>query len=99
MDDNAWLMLLFLLFVYGEKNSRDISIPEIKPDDPPFDPNRDLTAGILQSIHNFNAEQFEDDQRYISNCPNVEWEQDMGAHIPFCKLDGQMCNLQCKRSQ
>ena len=33
MDDNAWLMLLFLLFVYGEKNPRDIPIPEIKPDD------------------------------------------------------------------
>ena len=28
-------------------------------------------------------------------CGNIEWEQDMGAHIPFCKLDGKICNMQC----
>ncbi len=37
-----------------------------------------------------------DDRDYIQNCPSVEWEQDMGAHIPFCKLDGEMCNMQCR---
>ncbi len=29
------------------------------------------------------------------NCPMVEWEHDMGATIPFCKLDNNYCNGQC----
>ena len=33
---------------------------------------------------------------FVKNCPSVEWEQDMHAVIPFCKLDGEMCNMQCK---
>lgn len=28
-------------------------------------------------------------------CPMVEWEQDMGATIPYCKLDNSHCNGQC----
>lgn len=33
---------------------------------------------------------------FVKNCPSVEWEQDMHANIPFCKLDGEMCNMQCQ---
>jgi len=33
---------------------------------------------------------------FVKNCPSVEWEQDMHADIPFCKLDGEMCNMQCR---
>lgn len=33
---------------------------------------------------------------FVKNCPSVEWEQDMHADIPFCKLDDEMCNMQCK---
>lgn len=33
---------------------------------------------------------------FVKNCPSVEWEQDMHADIPFCTLDGEMCNMQCK---
>ena len=29
------------------------------------------------------------------NCPVVEWEQDMGATILYCKLDNSYCNGQC----
>lgn len=29
------------------------------------------------------------------NCPMIEWEHDMGATIPFCKLDNEFCNEQC----
>ena len=36
------------------------------------------------------------DTEFVKNCPSVEWEQDMHADIPFCKLDGEMCNMQCK---
>ena len=34
---------------------------------------------------------------YERECPFVEFEQDMGHSIPFCRLDGQMCNMQCKK--
>ena len=30
------------------------------------------------------------------SCPNIEWEQDMGAHIPFCRLTNDFCDLHCK---
>ena len=29
------------------------------------------------------------------DCPMVEWEHDMGATIPYCKLDKAFCNGQC----
>lgn len=28
-------------------------------------------------------------------CSMIEWEHDMGATIPFCKLDNSFCNGQC----
>lgn len=28
-------------------------------------------------------------------CPDIEWEHEMGAIIPFCKLDNKFCNGQC----
>ena len=30
-----------------------------------------------------------------NNCPVIEWEYEMGARIPFCKLDNTFCNGQC----
>ena len=41
-------------------------------------------------------EQEKADDEFVKNCPSVEWEQDMHADIPFCKLDGEMCNMQCR---
>lgn len=38
------------------------------------------------------AEFLEEKQRM---CPMVEWVQDMGATIPFCRLDGKFCEYQC----
>lgn len=35
-------------------------------------------------------------QQKIKNCQYVEWEQDMGKSIPFCKITGEYCNGQCK---
>ena len=46
---------------------------------------------------NKEYEQYKQDRDYQYNCTNVEWEEDMGAHIPFCKRDGNFCNLQCRR--
>lgn len=41
--------------------------------------------------------QMEREKEMQENCPMIEWEQDMGAHVPFCKRDGDMCNMQCMR--
>ena len=35
-------------------------------------------------------------QQKIENCKYVEWEQDMGRKIPFCKITGGYCSGQCK---
>ena len=32
-------------------------------------------------------------------CPQVEWEQDMGAHIPFCRLTNDFCGMQCMKGE
>ena len=29
------------------------------------------------------------------SCPNIEWEQDMGACIPFCRLTNDFCDCHC----
>ena len=29
------------------------------------------------------------------NCPAIEWEQDMGNHIPWCKMTGEPCDFSC----
>ena len=31
------------------------------------------------------------------SCPKIEWEQDMNACVPFCMIDGQLCNGQCRK--
>ena len=28
-------------------------------------------------------------------CPHIEWEQDMGFKIPYCRFTNQYCNGQC----
>lgn len=35
-------------------------------------------------------------QQKIENCKYVEWEQDMGRRIPFCKITGKYCSGQYK---
>lgn len=38
----------------------------------------------------------EKQKRFImENCPLIEYEQDMGAHIPFCRMNNEPCNMQC----
>lgn len=45
----------------------------------------------------YDSERYIKEKKIQEECENVEWEQDMGAHIPFCKLDGEICNMQCMR--
>lgn len=45
-----------------------------------------------------NERKQKDNREEIRNdCFAIEWERDMGAKIPFCKLDGELCNLQCRK--
>lgn len=37
------------------------------------------------------------DSEFVQNCPNAEWERDMGFSVPVCSMDGQYCNRQCCR--
>ena len=49
-------------------------------------------------INAFNPEILAFRNRVIElqkNCPMVEWEQDMGATVPYCKLYKALCNGQC----
>lgn len=34
-------------------------------------------------------------QQQIETCFYVEWAQDMGRKIPFCKITGEYCSGQC----
>ena len=52
---------------------------------------------LAERFANYNPEEEAKKENMMRNCCNIEFEQDMGAHIPFCKLDGQMCNMQCMK--
>lgn len=60
-----------------------------------------LSAMDMQNrtlLNAFNPEVIEFRNKVITlqqNCPMIEWEHDMGARIPFCKLDNTFCNGQC----
>lgn len=50
------------------------------------------------SVPAFNPEVMVYRNKVISlqqTCPDIEWEHEMGAIIPFCKLDNKWCNGQC----
>ena len=51
---------------------------------------------VKESI-NKEFEQIKKEKEYQQNCPNIEWWQDMNAHIPFCKIDGDVCDMQCRK--
>ena len=84
--DISWLTILCLL-AHMHENGADLS--KIMKLDAPF-PSCDFLPSISLACC--------DDHDYVQNCQSVEWEQDMGAHIPFCKLDGELCNMQCRRT-
>ena len=49
-------------------------------------------------VNAFNSETLAFRNKVImlqKNCSMVEWEQDMGATVPYCKLDNSYCNGQC----
>ncbi|MBP5594888.1 MAG: hypothetical protein J6Y02_05865 [Pseudobutyrivibrio sp.] len=52
-----------------------------------------MNSQLLWAIRNMDILKKQEEMR--RNCEAIEYEQDMNASIPFCKLDGKMCNCQC----
>ena len=48
-------------------------------------------------VNNDYYKNIKEEEEYQHNCNHIEWEQDMNAQIPFCNIDGEMCNMQCRR--
>ncbi len=63
-----------------------------------FEPRPIDPGMIIKSILEYNPEEEKRKETYMKNCPHVEFEQDMGAHIPICKLYGCPCHVQCLRN-
>lgn len=59
----------------------------------PIDP-----YSLAKLFASYNPEEEVRKELFIKNCPHIEYEQDMGASIPFCQLDGNMCNRQCLKT-
>ena len=53
---------------------------------------------IVKRILEYNPEEEKRKENYMKNCPHVEFEQDMGAHVPICKLDRCPCYVQCLKN-
>ena len=59
----------------------------------PIDP-----YSLAKLFASYNPEEEARKELFIKNCPHIEYEQDMGASIPFCRIDGNMCNGQCLKT-
>lgn len=51
-----------------------------------------MTQSLLNSFSSIRHEMHQEVQDL---CPYIEYEQDMNATVPFCKLDNKFCNHQC----
>ena len=52
-----------------------------------------MNSAVLHYVCTFYSEQ--EQKKQMQNCSYRKLEQDMGNTIPFCRLDGQLCNGQC----
>ena len=90
-NSDYWLML-FLLFsmnpdgfkeaIKKDREKEELQWSGLNPED--------FKKAIKKDRE--KAKQKEELQR---SCPNIEWEQDMGAHIPFCRLTNDFCDYHC----
>ena len=55
-----------------------------------------INSDFIRAFSNYIVSNKKD---YEQECPFIEFEQDMDHAIPFCRLDGQMCNAQCKNNK
>lgn len=56
------------------------------------------TYSLVKWFASYNPEEGARKELYIKNYPYIDYEQDMGANIPFCQIDGNMCNVQCLKT-
>ncbi len=56
-----------------------------------------MNSAVLYYVADFDSEQEKRMMKLRQDCPKIQYEQDMGKTIPFCRLDGQLCNGQCMR--
>lgn len=54
---------------------------------------------IAERFATYDKEEEAKKENLMRNCCFIGYEQDMGAHIPVCKLDDQMCNMQCLKGK
>ena len=50
---------------------------------------------LAERFATYNPEEEAKKENMMKNCCYIEYEQDMGAHVPFCGRYGQLCNVQC----
>lgn len=59
--------------------------------------NPDPFVNMKENMNRINAARL-DERRFREHqreCPEVEWEHDMGATIPFCRLTNDICDCHC----
>jgi hypothetical protein len=57
------------------------------------------TNAILYNLRPDVIEQKKRLEKQRVNCPHIEWEQDMGFKVPYCRKTGEYCNCQCLWTQ
>lgn len=55
------------------------------------------TNALIYNLRPDVIEKRKRDSEFVQNCPDVEWEREMGYSVPVCSIDGQYCNRQCRR--
>lgn len=98
-SDNSWMFLL-LLMAFGFENIQKANEPITYMDNDQCIPKNYLPINpyiFNEAISNSSIEWYKKLEELQKNCECIEWEQDMNANVPFCKLDGQLCNGQCRK--
>ena len=53
------------------------------------------TNSLLYNLRPDVIEQKKKLEKQRANCPYIEWEQDMGFKVPYCRKTSQYCDGQC----
>ena len=105
--DNNWLLLMLLLTYRAMQNS-DGQIESIQKANEPIvymDNDQCIPKDYLpinpstlnEAFSNSNIKWYKKLEELQKNCECIEWEQDMNMRVPFCMIDGQLCNGQCRK--
>ena len=61
------------------------------------DPNP--LVNLKENINKMDAARQQEQafRHFQRDCPEIEWEHDMGATIPFCRLTNDICDGHCMK--